>query len=84
MYDAAFYNGDAINRRPQGEKPREMTMSNLQEFHHAEEAPDIKSRTVVAVFIAVLMAGLGVYVYEQIWNPPAPPQAVTDSQLPAH
>ena len=49
-------------------------MSNLQEFHHAQEAPDIKSRTVVAIVIAVLMAGFGVYVYEQIWNPPAPPR----------
>ena len=59
-------------------------MSNLQEFHHFEEAPDIKSRTVVAIVIAVLIVGVGVYVYEQIWNPPAPPQAVADSQLPAH
>jgi hypothetical protein len=56
-------------------------MSNLQEFHHVQESPDIKSRTVVAIVIAALMGGLGVYVYQQIWNPPAP-QAVTDSQLP--
>ncbi len=56
-------------------------MSNLQEFHHVQEAPDIKSRTVVAIVIAALMGGLGIYVYEQIWNPPAP---VSDSQLPAH
>jgi hypothetical protein len=60
-------------------------MSNLQEFHHAEEAPDIKSRTVVAIVIAVVIAAFGVYVYEQIWNPtPITPQPVADSQLPAH
>jgi hypothetical protein len=58
-------------------------MSNLQEFHHTEEAPDVKSRTVVAIIIAVVMAGFGLYVYEKIWNPPAPPSPVMDSQLPA-
>jgi hypothetical protein len=57
-------------------------MSNLQEFHHAQEAPDIKSRTVVAIVIAVVMAAFGVYVYEQIWNPAPPPSPVTDSRLP--
>ena len=59
-------------------------MSNLQEFHHVQETPDVKSRTLVAIVIAAVMAGFGVYIYEQIWNPPPPPQAVTDSQLPAH
>ena len=58
-------------------------MSNLQEFHHAEEAPDIKSRTLVAVVVALVMAAFGVYVYEQIWNPPPPPSPVADTQLPA-
>ena len=58
-------------------------MSNLQEFHHAEDAPDIKSRTVVAVVIALVMAGFAFYVYESgMWNP-QPHQAVEDSQLPA-
>ena len=57
-------------------------MSNLQEFHHVEEAPDVRSRTVVAIVIAVVMAGFGLYVYEKIWNPPAPPSPVADSQLP--
>jgi hypothetical protein len=59
-------------------------MSNLQEFHHAPDAPDIKSRTVVAIVIAVVMAAFGIYVYEKIWNPPAPPSPVSDTQLPAH
>jgi hypothetical protein len=59
-------------------------MSNLQEFHHAEEAPDIKSRTVVAIIIAIVMAAFGVYVYERIWNPQVAPPPVADSQLPAH
>ena len=58
-------------------------MSNLQEFHHAPEAPDIKSRTVVGIVIALVMAAFGVYVYEQIWNPATPPSPVTDSQLPS-
>jgi hypothetical protein len=58
-------------------------MSNLQEFHHAQEAPDIKSRTVVAVVIALVMAAFGVYVYEQIWNPAPPLSPVSDSQLPS-
>ena len=58
-------------------------MSNLQEFHHTQDAPDIKSRTVVSIVIAVVMAGFGLYVYEKIWNPPAPPSPVMDSQLPA-
>lgn len=57
-------------------------MSNLQEFHHAEDTPDKKSRTMVAVVIAVLMAGFAVYVYESgMWNP-QPNQPVDDSQLP--
>jgi len=57
-------------------------MSNLQEFHHADDAPDVKSRTVVAIVIALVMAGFGLYVYEKIWSPPAPPSPVSDSQLP--
>jgi hypothetical protein len=36
----------------------------------------------VAIIIAVVMAGFGLYVYEKIWNPPAPLSPVTDSQLP--
>lgn len=58
-------------------------MSSLQEFHHAQDAPDVRSRTVVAVIIALVMAGFGIYVYEKIWNPPAPPPPVADSQLPS-
>ena len=58
-------------------------MSNLQEFHHFEEAPDIKSRTWVAIVIALVMAAFGVYIYEQLWNPAPPPSPVADSQLPA-
>ena len=60
-------------------------MSNLQEFHqHADETPDKKSRTMVAVVVALAIAGLGVYVYESgMWNP-QPHQPVADSQLPAH
>jgi len=62
----------------------EVTVTNLQEFHHSEEAPDKKSRTVVAVIIALVMAGFAIYVYESgMWNP-QPHQAVEDSQLPAH
>jgi hypothetical protein len=59
-------------------------VTNLQEFHHAEDAPDTKSRTVVAIIIALVMAGFAFYVYESgMWNP-QPHQAVEDSQLPAH
>ena len=59
-------------------------MTNLQEFHHVEEAPDKRSRTMVAIVIALVMAGFAFYVYESgIWNP-QPHQAVEDSQLPAH
>ena len=62
----------------------EVTVTNLQEFHHSEEAPDKKSRTVVAIIIALVMAGFAIYVYESgMWNP-QPHQAVDDSQLPAH
>jgi hypothetical protein len=57
-------------------------MSNLQEFHHFEEAPDVKSRTWVAIVIAVIMAGFGVYVYEKIWSPQVPPSPVLDNRLP--
>jgi hypothetical protein len=57
-------------------------VSNLQEFHHAEDAPDKKSRTMVAIVIALLMAGFAVYVYESgMWNP-QPNQPVDDGQLP--
>jgi hypothetical protein len=57
-------------------------VSDLQEFHHAEDAPDKKSRTMVAIVIAVLMAGFAVYVYESgMWDP-QPHQAVDDNQLP--
>jgi len=59
-------------------------VTNLQEFHHVEEAPDKRSRTMVAIVIALVMAGFAFYVYESgIWNP-QPHQAVEDSQLPAH
>ncbi|HJT44199.1 MAG TPA: hypothetical protein VJ750_11950 [Rhizomicrobium sp.] len=44
-------------------------MNNLQEFHHTEEAPDIKSRTVVGIAVAIVIAGLGFYIYETAWNP---------------
>jgi hypothetical protein len=58
-------------------------MSNIGEFHHAEDAPDKKSRTVVAVVIALVMAGFAVYVYESgMWNP-QPHQPVEDRQRPA-
>jgi hypothetical protein len=69
----------------QGGTIREVTVSNLQEFHqHADETPDKKSRTMVAVVVALAIAGLGVYVYESgMWNP-QPHQPVADSQLPAH
>ena len=59
-------------------------MSNLQEFHHSPDTPDVKSRTVVAIVIGLVMAGFAIYVYESgMWNP-QPHQAVEDSQLPAH
>jgi len=59
-------------------------MSNIGEFHHAEDTTDKKSRTVVAIVIALVMAGFGIYVYESgMWNP-QPHQPVEDSQLPAH
>lgn len=73
-----FINGDAIKAI------WEVTVANLQEFHHAESTSDKKSRTLVAIIIALVMAGLAVYVYESgIWNP-QPHQPVEDSQLPAH
>jgi hypothetical protein len=59
-------------------------VSNLSEFHHGEDAPDKKSRTMVAIVIALVIGGFAVYVYESgMWNP-QPHQAVEDSQLPAH
>jgi hypothetical protein len=59
-------------------------VSNLSEFHHGEDTPDKKSRTMVAIVIALVIGGFAVYVYESgMWNP-QPHQAVTDSQLPAH
>lgn len=59
-------------------------MTNLQEFHHAEDVPDKKSRTMVAIIIALVMAGFAVYVYESgMWNP-QPTAPVQDSQLPSH
>ncbi|HVV27540.1 MAG TPA: hypothetical protein VHC40_06190 [Rhizomicrobium sp.] len=57
-------------------------MSNLQEFHHAEEAQNKTSRLVIAIAIALVMAGFAIYVYESgMWNP-QPHQAVEDTQLP--
>lgn len=59
-------------------------MSNIGEFHHADDAPDKRSRTVVAIVIALVMAGFAIYVYESgMWNP-QPHQTVEDSQPPAH
>ncbi len=58
-------------------------MSNLQDFHHAEEAPDRRSQMVVAAVIAVVVAGFGIYVYENMWNPTTH-TIVADGQLPAH
>lgn len=53
-------------------------MSNLQEFHHAPDAPDVKSRTVVAVIIALVCVAFGVYVYQEIWMPTSPPVQYSD------
>ena len=58
-------------------------MSNLQEFHHVPDAPDVKSRTVVAIIIALVTLGFGVYVYDQVWNPVHPPSPILDTQPPA-
>ncbi|HEY0267207.1 MAG TPA: hypothetical protein VGC16_10675 [Rhizomicrobium sp.] len=58
-------------------------MSNLQEFHHTQEAPDRRSQMVVAAIIAAVMIGFGIYIYEEMWNPTTH-TIVTDSQLPAH
>ena len=58
-------------------------MSNLQEFHHAPEAPDVKSRTVVAIIIALVIAAFGVYVYDQVWSPVHPPSPILDTQAPS-
>lgn len=54
-------------------------MSNLQEFHHAPEAPDVKSRTVVAIIIALVTIAFGVYVYDQVWSPVHPPSPILDT-----
>ena len=57
-------------------------MSNLQEFYHAEEAQNSSSKMIVAVIIALVMAGFGIYVYESgMWNP-QPTQVVDDGSLP--
>jgi hypothetical protein len=58
-------------------------MSNLQEFHHAPEAADVKSRTVVAIIIALVCVAFGVYVYDQVWSPVHPPSPILDTQVPA-
>lgn len=58
-------------------------MSNLQEFHHTPDAPDIKSRSVVGVVIALVMAAVGIYVYDQVWRPVHPPSPILDTQLPS-
>jgi hypothetical protein len=58
-------------------------MSNLQEFHHAPDAPDVKSRTVVAIIIALVIAAFGVYVYDQVWSPVHPPSPILDTQAPS-
>jgi hypothetical protein len=58
-------------------------MSNLQEFHHAPDAPDIKSRTVVGIIIALVMVAFGVYVYEVVWSPVHPPSPILDTQAPS-
>ena len=58
-------------------------MSNLQEFHHAPDAPDVKSRTVVAIIIALVIAAFGVYVYDQVWSPVHPPSPILDTQVPS-
>ena len=58
-------------------------MSNLQEFHHAPEGPDVKSRTVVAIIIALVTVAFGVYVYDQVWSPVHPPSPILDTQAPS-
>jgi hypothetical protein len=59
-------------------------MSNIGEFHHGDDAPDKKTRNMVAIILAIAIAGFGVYVYQSgMWNP-QPHQPVADSQLPAH
>lgn len=56
-------------------------MSDLQQFHHAEEAQSSTFKYVVAAVIIILMGGFAIWVYESgILKPP--PQAVSDSRLP--
>ena len=57
-------------------------MSNIGEFHHAEETTDNKSRTMVAIIIAIAIAAFGTYVYKSgMWDP-QPHQPVDDGRLP--
>lgn len=59
-------------------------MSNLQEFHHVEDTTtEKKSHLLVGIIIALVMAGLALYIYESAWNPTTH-TVVTDSQLPQH
>ena len=58
-------------------------MSNLQEFHHSPDTPDVKSRTVVAIIITLVAVAFGVYVYQEIWSPASPPIQYSDGPAPA-
>lgn len=50
-------------------------MTNLQEFHHAEEGSDKTHKIVGLVAIAVIVGGIAVYVVESGMLSPAPSQA---------
>ncbi len=47
-------------------------MSELGQYHHAEDAPDKTKKMVAWVAIVLIVAGIGVYVFESGMLNPAP------------
>jgi hypothetical protein len=47
-------------------------MSNLQDFHHSDSAPDKSSRLVTWAVIALIISGIGIYAIESGMFAPTP------------
>ena len=59
-------------------------MSNLQEFHHTEEAEGKGLKYTIGGVIVALLLGGAIYVWQSgmLTPPPQPKSPVSNSQLP--
>jgi hypothetical protein len=58
-------------------------VSNLQDFHHANETRSRTARWIVGIVIAVALAVAALYAWRAATPPPGSRPALDDSKLPS-